>query len=98
MAAYGIWDFANETGYGAFGRLRAALMLAAILGVPCALVVGVGAFELFAGVGILRRWRSGWAAGLVAGVATLWLGIPGMVLALGTFVVLLDTDVRREFA
>lgn len=97
MVAYGLWDFVNETGYGAFGRLRGVLFLSTVIGVPCALILAAGAVELFAGVGILRRWRSGWAAGFVAAVASLWLGLPGMVLALGTIVVLLDADVKREF-
>jgi hypothetical protein len=71
-------------------------MIVGLFGGPGLLLVGLGAFELFAGVGLVMRWRSARWAGLVAAVPNVLLGVPGIALAMGTVAVLLDREVQRE--
>ena len=73
------------------------LVMSAIFSTPGLLLTVVGALGLFAGVGVLRRWRMGRKLAFASAVPSFALGFPGMLLAIGTFVVLLDPDVRREF-
>jgi hypothetical protein len=95
--AYGFSVLGPEYAHVLMADLRSMLMFAGLLGLPCAAMLAVGGLELFAGFGILRRWPTGRVAGFAAAVATLMLGIPGMALGIGTILVLIDAEVRREF-
>jgi hypothetical protein len=71
-------------------------LLVAMFALPGVLLVGVGAFEVFAGIGLLMRWRSARWASLVAAAPNVLLGLPGIALAVGTVAVVLDPDVQLE--
>ena len=103
--AYGLYDFVHGVVYlmedpiylkYAFDNLIQVAMLSAFVALPGLMVAVFYGLELFAGVAILKRWPKARIAGFAAVLPSFFLSFPGMMLAIGTVVVLVDEEVIAE--
>ena len=107
MLLYGVYDFVHGLIYLMAGpqyigyaleNLMQVATLSAMIAVPAVVVLALYGVELFAGVGMLRRWPRARIAGMLAVIPGLVLGLPGILLGVGTVVVLNDDEVKAALA